>query len=140
MIPSFGREVLDDDISSVDLLSANDIAPSLTWILLDDHFVGQSDGADAFAQSLETILNTERYEHDIFSDNYGSELNDLIGMPDDYCRAVIPQRIEDALMQDDRVQSVQDFKFESQKDKIFVRFSVTSKDDEQLIREVVLHV
>lgn len=140
MIPSFGREVFDDDISSVDLLSANDIAPSLTWILLDDHFAGQSDGADAFAQSIETILNSERYEHDIFSDDYGSELSDLIGMPEDYCKSVLPERIKDALMQDDRVQSINGFEFESIKDKILVRFIVTSKDDEQLTREVVVHV
>ena len=57
------------------------------------------------------ILNTERYQYIIYSWNYGIELMDLYGMPLDYVCAELQDRITEALIQDDRINSVSDFDF-----------------------------
>lgn len=68
--------------------------------------VGFIDNIEAIKQTIFSILNTERYEHLIFSYDYGVELQDLIGEDSIYVKADIHRRIEEALLQDDRILSV----------------------------------
>lgn len=67
---------------------------------------GFVDGIDAIKQSIFHILSTERYEHSIYSTNYGIELANLYGMSIDFVSTLIEDRIIDALTQDDRISSV----------------------------------
>ena len=85
---------------------------------------GQADGIEAMEQAIYLIFNTERFSTDILSVNYGVELLDLIGMPKDYCEAEIPRRITEALIQDDRINSVEEFTFEQGLGSILVSFTV----------------
>ena len=87
---------------------------------------GYTDDLDAVAQAVYLILNTERYEYIIYSWDYGVELVDLIGKPIPYVMSEIPRRIEEALTQDDRIESVKDFEFEKYKNKLSVTFVVTT--------------
>lgn len=64
---------------------------------------------EAVQQAIYKVLNTERYAFAIYSWNYGVELKDLFGKPVPYCMAEIPRRITEALLVDDRVESVEDF-------------------------------
>jgi hypothetical protein len=101
--------------------------PSRTYKMhLDRETIsGSCDGQDAMAQAIYKILNSERYEALIYSWDYGIELKDLFGEPISYVCPELQRRIEEALMQDDRITSVTDFEFDiSEKRTVKVSFTV----------------
>ncbi len=85
---------------------------------------GYCDRQEAMKQVVYKILNTERYQYVIYSWNYGVELQDLFGMPVTYVRPELQRRIEEALLQDDRITGVSDFEFDT-KTKRTVKVSFT---------------
>lgn len=86
---------------------------------------GYVDELEAMKQVVYKILNTERYEYEIYSWNYGIELKDLIGEPVSYVVAELERRISEALLQDDRIESVDSFEYDySKKGVVLVTFQV----------------
>ena len=85
---------------------------------------GRVDGIEAMQQYIYKTLNTERYSYIIYSWDYGTEIKDLIGEPDTYVIPEIERRITEALMEDDRVLSVEDFEFEEKLGAVSVTFTV----------------
>lgn len=85
--------------------------PSKTWIIDRNTMqVSRMDkGLEAVRQAVEIALNVERYKWTIYSANYGSELNDLVGEDEAYIIAEIPRLVEGALSTDSRVISVDDY-------------------------------
>ncbi len=81
---------------------------------------------EALAQACYKALNTERYRFVIYSWDYGVELNDLFGKPIPYVFAVLPDRIKDCLMQDDRVESVDSFELSNNSGDVLCKFTVHS--------------
>ncbi len=83
---------------------------TLTYrVRLDDADIfGKTDGNEAMKQAISKIISTERYEHEIYSWNYGIELNDLFGKPKSYIRSEIVRRFAEALLQDDRITALKD--------------------------------
>ena len=57
---------------------------------------GVCDNLEAMKQVIYKILNTERYEHIIYSWNYGIELLDLFGEPISYVLPELKRRITTA--------------------------------------------
>lgn len=92
-----------------------------------DKMSGMVDGLEAVKQVAYLILNTERFDHIIYSWNYGVELRNLINQPRSYVIPEIKRRIEEALKQDDRILGVDDFKIDFGKRHIHVDFKVISK-------------
>lgn len=88
--------------------------------------IGKTDGIEAMKQAIYKVLNTMRYEHIIYSWDYGFDVNGIIGQDERYVRASLERKIEDALLQDERVKSVSEFEFERVKDGLLVRFVVNS--------------
>lgn len=88
--------------------------------------IGYCDEVEALRQAIQLILKTERYEHLIYSWNYGSELKYLIGKDRDITESEIKRRVTEALMQDDRVNNVDNFIFKYDKDGVIVNFTVFS--------------
>ena len=86
---------------------------------------GAVDAIEAVKQAAFKILNTERYENIIYSWNYGVETKDLYGMPMSYVQPEIKRRFEEALLQDDRIKEVSDFKFEVNGNELHVSFTIT---------------
>lgn len=84
--------------------------PTLTYLVRLDNadIFGKTDEIEAMKQAIYKIISTERYQHEIYSWNYGIELNDLFGKPKSYIRSEIVRRFEEALLQDDRVTAVKD--------------------------------
>lgn len=72
------------------------------------------------------ILNTQRYQWLIHSWSYGVELQSLIGKDVDYCVPEIERQVREALLQDDRITAVEDFRFEIQKKKVLTSFTITT--------------
>lgn len=88
---------------------------------------GFVDGKEAFRQAVYKLLNTERYDHVIYSTDYGVELRALIGMPIYYVVPEIERRVTEAIMQDDRTVNVYGFKFDTTKRGVVsVTFNVMS--------------
>ncbi|MEW9093935.1 MAG: DUF2634 domain-containing protein [Clostridiaceae bacterium] len=88
--------------------------------------IGVCDDVEALKQAIQLILNTERYEHLIYSWNYGSELKDLTGKDRDITESEIKRRISEALIQDERINNVDNFIFKYDKDGVIVDFTVFS--------------
>lgn len=85
--------------------------PSKTWII-DRNTMQVScmdKGLEAVRQAVEIALNVERYKWTIYSTNYGSELNDLVGEDEAYIIAEIPRLVEGALSPDSRVVGVDNY-------------------------------
>lgn len=119
MIPSTNT-ILSTDIEIEQL-------PSLNYRMIFDQnrIIGTVDEQEAMKQVIYKILNTERYEYVIYSWNYGIELRDLIGEPVSYVCAELIDRITEALTQDDRIDSVDNFDFTfPQKNVISATFTV----------------
>lgn len=118
MIPTISEQFLqsftENTIPTKDYALSND----------KERVNGFVDGIEAVKQAVFFILNTERYEHLIYSWDYGVELKDLIGMPPSYVIPEVERRVTEALTQDDRIESVSDFQFERQKEKLHVTFVV----------------
>jgi hypothetical protein len=86
---------------------------------------GHCDNLETMKQVVYKILNTERYKYIIYSWNYGIELMDLFDEPVSYVCPELQRRIEEALLQDDRITSVDDFKFDlSERRTVKVTFTV----------------
>lgn len=86
---------------------------------------GFCDGLEAMKQVVYKILNTERYKYIIYSWNYGVELADLFGEPISYVCSELQRRITEALVQDDRINSVDDFEFDlTERRTVKVTFTV----------------
>jgi len=102
--------------------------PSNTYRLdLDKKkILGYTDGIEAINQAIYKILFTERYNYSIYSWNYGIELEDLFGKPKDFVYSDLERRITEALLQDDRINSVDNFVFSSNKGDVSVTFTVNT--------------
>lgn len=81
----------------------------------DDYVRGYADGIEAMKQAIYKILLTERYRYIIYSWNYGIETEDLFGEPVSYVCPELKRRITEALLWDKRIESVDDFRFDTTK-------------------------
>lgn len=116
--------------SNIDLTSVEiDNQPSLTYFLdfNKKRIRGKIDNETAIMQLVKKILYTERYAYVIYSGNYGVELERLIGKDYDFIVADVERTIKDALLVDDRIISVSDFKIEKTNiDNMDISFKVNS--------------
>lgn len=91
----------------------------------DNYIRGYRDKIDAMKQVIYKILNTERFQYVIYSWNYGIELADLYGEPISYVCPELERRIIEALVQDNRIESVNNFIFSLElRNTIYVTFVV----------------
>lgn len=103
--------------------------PDLTYKLHieSERVSGYVDDVEAYKQAIYKLLNTERYEHIIYSWNYGVELKDLFGEPIPYVVPELERRITEAVMADERTESVSDFEFDTSKSGVVhVKFKASS--------------
>lgn len=116
------------------------ILPSLTYQLdFETGLIkGLIDEKEALRQAAHLMLSTPRFKHEIYSWNYGSELEGLIGMQPPLVFVKIKDTIVETLIQDDRIQSVDDFHFEREKGKVIVTFTVSSAYGQEIIEREVL--
>jgi hypothetical protein len=98
--------------------------------------VGMIDGKKAMEQAIFKALNTARFAHTIYSDDYGFE--QLIGKEEIFVRAELPRRIKEALLQDERITSIENLKLDFKSDEAYASFTaVTIYGDVNVLREVI---
>lgn len=109
----------------------------------DDYkLLGMCDDIEAMKQAIFKIINTERYKYLIYDWNYGIELNDLIGKPIPYVYAEIERRIKEALLADNRIKEVIDFRFSNNGGDVLCLFTANTIYGEinNISREVTAYV
>lgn len=103
--------------------------PSRTYRidLARKRIVGMTDRLEAVQQAVYKILRTVRFEHIIYSFNYGHELNKLIGKDPLFVRSEIRRMLREALLQDDRITGIGNLQTIVNSDSITVQFTVNSQ-------------
>ncbi|MFJ8064915.1 DUF2634 domain-containing protein [Psychrobacillus sp. NPDC096426] len=117
MIPKVNDELIADFEEAVE-------QPSKTYKLDLERkrVIGYVNGREAIEQFIYKVLSTERYEHLIYSWDYGAENAKLFGQPIPYVYSELKRLITEALTQDDRIESVDAFSFSHFKNKVAVSF------------------
>lgn len=115
--------------------------PSYTynWENYGDRIRQYTDGIDAIKQAIYKILTTDRYKYEIYSWNYGIDLDSLMGKPKEYIHVELERRIIDALSVDDRIKEVYNFQYlkpeREEKTTVYVKFNVDTIYGELLINQ-----
>ena len=105
------------------------VKPSLTHRIdfKEKRIVELVNDIEALKQAIYLTLSTERYKYLIYSWDHGIRIESLFDKPKTYIIPQLQARITDALMQDDRITEVSNFKFDVQKrGKYSVTFDVSS--------------
>ena len=127
MLPTDNIDYDIEDVSIINFDVRQEPSKTFKLNIEKNRVDGICDDVEALKQTIFLILNTERYEHLIYSRNYGVELNDLIGEPISYVIPELERRITEALIQDDRIENIDNFEFQNIKGKVQCKFTVHSK-------------
>ncbi len=93
-----------------------------------NRIVEKIDGFEALKQAIYCILNTIRYEHIIYSHNYGSELNNAIGLDYDLAKSEVERYVKEAILADDRFTEIQNYTTSKiSSDSMMISFDVLTK-------------
>jgi len=122
---------------TTDLEVAEDAEATKTYKLSSDKIQGFTDELGALEQTIYKVLSTEKYEYPIYSFSYGIELESLIGKSPAYVRVELKRRIEECLLQDECITSVDNFSFTVNGDSMLCTFDVRSVYGEMTIQKEV---
>lgn len=88
---------------------------------------GMDSGLAAMRQAVEIILQNERFKWQIYTSDFGAELECLVGEEYDYIISELPRRIEEAFSVDKRILSAENFVFsEEGNGTLFCSFDVVT--------------
>jgi Protein of unknown function (DUF2634) len=131
LIPDNETDILDELLSE-----ETEPQPSKTYYLdFENGRIGPMiDGDLALRQFIIKTIMTPRSRYLIYDDEYGTELEDLIGadVTDAFLQEEIPRVIREALIYDDRIADVRDFVVRREKDVVFIEFTIEKVDGETL--------
>ena len=102
--------------------------PSKSWLINRQTMRVQcnTDDLPSVKQAVEVILNTKRFEWQIYSSNLGTELETLIGEDASFIESEFPRMVEEALLVDDRITEVGDFSHTTNSDTMTWTFTVVT--------------
>lgn len=115
MIPYVDEDLLDEDADDYDEAEElEQIGASKTYQIdvNNKRILSTIDGLDAVSQTIYKIFQTDKYVYPIYDWYYGHELQSLVGKPMAYVKAEIPRIVQEALQNDDRIQSIEDYEIE----------------------------
>lgn len=129
-----------DEVTVSDI-TTEDVAPSKTWAIdFETGTIGGFiDGDEATKQFALKSLMTERSKYAIYSDDYGTELFDLIGAEatSSLLDSEIPRMVEETLIYDDRIDSVSNIILTRDGDKLYISFQLVTVTGEEITTEEV---
>ena len=117
-------DILPEDID-LDDVEFEDL-PTNTFLVEKEQVAGMNEGIEAMRQAVEIMLTTERYDYQIYSENFGVELEDLVGEDPDYIRATFPDLIRDAFSIDERILREENYNFTATGDTMTITFDVVT--------------
>lgn len=107
---------------------------------MDKHIPVFRDGAPVLAQGLEATIGwaarallTPRLRHEIYTQAYGSELEELIGQGFDpeLIQAEAERYVRECLMENENITAVNDITMEMNGDSLSISCTITTKDGEE---------
>ncbi|PYI57015.1 DUF2634 domain-containing protein [Paenibacillus flagellatus] len=101
--------------------------PTRTYAIVGNRIVGQVDGLEAMKQAVFKVLQTNRFEHTIYSGNYGHELNEALGADPGVARSIVGRRIKEALLVDDRIRAIEGMEITTNGDALTATFTVVTQ-------------
>lgn len=107
MIPNTGMKDTDF-FEAIDKAEKRRYSTKDFKLIGEDRIGGTVDGIESIKQAVYFILNTERYRSATMSDDTGVELVNLIGENPDLAGIKLKSTITDALLNDDRIETVND--------------------------------
>lgn len=121
MIPEIDPNLFDEPLD-------DQSGPSLTWYMDFEkgRIVGKVDGLEAIKQAVFKVFQTDRFWHDVYSFDYGQELSLLLGSRPEFVQSEATRMIKEALLPDDRIESVQNVEAAVNGDEITIRFTVVT--------------
>lgn len=139
LIPENDTELLDNIAEE-----ETEVEPSRTYVIdFENGRIGRLiDGEQAIRQFIRKALLTTRSKFTAYTDDYGSELEYLIGedVTDALLEAEVPRMVEEAIGYDDRIDEIQTT-FEREGDKLFITVTVTTFDsDNEIVEDVTVDV
>lgn len=82
-------------------------SPTRTFKVQNGRIRGMTDELDAMQQAVDKILKTERFVYQIYDEQYGNDLPELIGESIDYALSEAERMTVEALEADDRINNVE---------------------------------
>ena len=100
--------------------------PTLTWIAdpVTRRIRGRGDGWEAIRQAVEIIVSVERFKWQIYTPNFGTDYDGLLGTEPGYAASELQRRLEDAFLPDSRILGIKDFTWSFSGVSLSVRFTV----------------
>lgn len=88
--------------------------PSLTWIAnpVTHRLRGRGDNYEAVRQAVEITVNVERFRWQIYTPNFGIELDGLLGTEPGFAASELRRRLEDAFVPDSRILGISAFAYD----------------------------
>ena len=85
----------------------NDQSPTYTFKVQNGRIRSMTDELDAMKQAVDKILKTERFVYQIYDEQYGNDLPELIGESINYALSEAERMTVEALEADDRINNVE---------------------------------
>ncbi|MBD5153105.1 MAG: DUF2634 domain-containing protein [Oscillibacter sp.] len=100
--------------------------PSLTWIAdpVTNRLRGRGDNWVAVRQAVEVIVNVERFKWQIYTPNFGTDYDGLLGTEPGYAASELRRRLEDAFLPDNRILGIKDYAYTFEDVSLTVTFTV----------------
>lgn len=134
LVPDFSEEELAELLAETE--AEEDVQPSKTYKLdfTTGRIGGFIDETEALQQAVHKAIITARERFLIYTDEYGCELEDLIGssVTKAFIETDIPRVIEEALVYDDRIDSINDLAITAVGDTVTISFSITDSNGEEI--------
>ena len=99
--------------------------PSLTWIAdpVTNRLRGRGDNWEAVRQAVEVIVNVERFKWQIYTPNFGTDYDGLLGTEPGYTASELRRRLEDAFLPDNRILGIKDYTYSFKDVSLTVTFT-----------------
>ena len=128
---------MPDNVLNTDVEITEDIDVSKTYNLTEKKIQGNIDQLGALQQAIYKILNTGKYEYQIYRFDYVIALESLIGKEANYVRVELKRRIQECLLNYERIISVDNFNFATKGDNLTCTFEVVSIYGEMIVTKEV---
>lgn len=94
--------LVDEDTDEIE----EETLPTLTYRVENGRITSMVDEREAMVQAVDKILKTDRFTYPIYDEDYGNDLSELFGKTFSYAKVEVKRMIAEALMADDRINSV----------------------------------
>jgi len=102
--------------------------PSLTWIAdpVTHRLRGRGDNYEAVRQAVEIIVNVERFRWQIYTPNFGTDFDNLLGRDAGYVASELQRRLTDAFLPDNRILGIASFSYTADGDTLTASVTVNT--------------